>query len=641
VSGLAACWHRDGRPVGAELERMMATAAGRGRDGQATWREGPVGLGQLHRITSSEEEKEAQPKLAVDAATELAVVMHGHVHEQAELRSRLGISSARPLGEAELLLRAYQRWGIHLLRRVVGDLAVVIFDGRARRLVALTDHLGFRPLVWWADGRHVLVASEVAQLMAHGAPGVGVNEAFLAEAYANRLHTPGETLLAGVRRLPAGHALVVDATGPAQEQRWGESPLVRPAHRRTDDWIEEYRTTFAESVRVVLDTSAPPTVTVSGGLDSSSILCTAAQHGWLHPETDVVTYDVSHPGGDDAAYTDAIAATTGLTIQRLALPAYDWPRTIDAVQRQFTLPMRGNAALHRTVIDRTVAAGRSVVITGEGGDEWLNYMSRFWPDRMARGQVDLVLRAARAQKTRGRVRGAARAGRAALVDGVGPLVGRRLGHPAPPMSQVPIWIAPEFARRAQLADRLHSWHPYEWRGPVFQARYAENHGGVEMASADAGVEYRHPFHDRRLVELMFAMPEELTVRNGTTKWILRQAMQDTLPPVVAQRPAKGHLAPYLERGLRDVLDCLGGVDGLGRLLGVQHGCLDQRGLTELATRSLACAAEGRMPVQPIENMTNLWAVLAADIWLSVRVGLPPPVPLDGPVTPRLPFGAIR
>jgi hypothetical protein len=111
------------------------------------------------------------------------------------------------------------------------------------------------------------------------------------------------------------------------------------------------------------------------------------------------------------------------------------------------------------------------------------------------------------------------------------------------------------------------------------------------------------------------------------KWVLRQAMAGILPPLVADRRRKGHFSPVIESGVLEVIDHLGGVTGLADLAGVQLGHLDEHKLIELGTRSLACARNGIWTVNPLDNIASLWAVLAADIWLSVRLGLPPRVPL--------------
>jgi asparagine synthase (glutamine-hydrolysing) len=625
MSGVVACWHRDGRPLGGELQTMMAVAAGRGRDGQATWQQGSIGLGQLHHATSRHDGP--RPKLAVDGNAGVAVVVDGHIHERSSLCAALGVREATDPNDADLILLAYRQWGTKLMRRVFGDLAVVVWNGPARQLIAVTDHLAFRNLVWWADHQHVLIASEPAQLLAHRAVEPVINEAVLAEAYADRFHTPDETLLDGVRRVAAGRAITFSADGRVHTEAWSESPFTRSPRRSASAWIDEYRSTLAQVVADALDTSAPPTMTVSGGLDSSSILCTAHHYGTLDPHADIVTYGVSHAAGDPPRYVDAISATTGLGIARLPLTRYDWPRTIDTVRQRFVLPVRGNAALHRILIDRTAAAGRSVIITGEGGDDWLNYQSLFWPDRLARGQFDLVWRGAGAILERGWARAAARAGRSTVTDGLLPLLSRQVGYPAPPMSDVPPWIAPGFARRVALGDRLRHWHGSELRGPYVEGTAFQIFGGIEVEAAGAGVEYRHPFHDRRHIELLFAMPGELTVRHGVKKWVLRQAMEGILPPLVANRPDKGDFTVFVEQNTQEVIDHLGGIDGLGNLVGVQQGYLDRGKVIELGTRSLACAAQDVWTADPLDNIANLWAVLAADIWLSVRLGLPPPVPL--------------
>jgi Asparagine synthase len=113
------------------------------------------------------------------------------------------------------------------------------------------------------------------------------------------------------------------------------------------------------------------------------------------------------------------------------------------------------------------------------------------------------------------------------------------------------------------------------------------------------------------------------MRNGTKKWILRQAMYDVLPPVVAQRCDKGDFSSYLHQGVVEAIDRLGGVDNLDRLVGVQRGYLDRDGVALLARRSLDCARYGRPVRERVDEIANLWAVLATDLFLAVHSGSGP------------------
>jgi asparagine synthase (glutamine-hydrolysing) len=320
-----------------------------------------------------------------------------------------------------------------------------------------------------------------------------------------------------------------------------------------------------------------------------------------------------------------VARTTGVPVHRLPPPPYDWARTLAVVRERSTVPVRPNAALHRVFIDRAAGGGRPVVLTGEGGDEWLGYPWRFWPERLRRGQADLVVRAARAWVEDRRVP-ALRAAQLVARRGLRPLLEEGGARPTDPLPRaVPPWIDAAAAARLQLGERILRPAATDRRGPVFPARFAQELGGIEIEAANAGVDYRHPFHDRRLVELTFAVPEELLRRGGTTKWLLREAMAGVLPEEVRRRTGKGHFDPYVHRGVHAVLDGLGGIEGLDRLLGVRHGLLDRDGLRTLAERSLACVRQGRTAAEPTENVNNLWAVLAADLWLAVHTGEPVPM----------------
>ena len=210
MSGIAVIYNLDGRPAdGLLLDRMLSAIAHRGPDGMGRWIGGPVAIGHAMLHTTPESTRERQP-LCEDG---LCLTFDGRVDNREELAAAFkdaGIG-LKGDGDAELVLRAYQLWGDESPRRILGDFAYALWDGRIRRLLCARDPMGVKPLYYHIGPGFFLCGSELHQLLQDPRVRRAPNEPMVAEYLLGAFSTREDTLFSGLMRLAGGDLLVVRA----------------------------------------------------------------------------------------------------------------------------------------------------------------------------------------------------------------------------------------------------------------------------------------------------------------------------------------------------------------------------------------------------------------------------------------------
>src|SRR5215217_316883 len=214
MCGIAGLYDRGGAPTDAALlERMAATIAHRGPDGDGFYLDGPVGL--AHRALRIIDLSDAafQPMVSNDGDAWL--VYNGEIYNYVELMRELRAKGQRfrSHSDSEVILAAYRVWGLECLAHFNGMFAFAIWDRARGRLFLARDRMGIKPLYYWWDGRRLAFASEIKALLCHPAVPREPNGAAIAE-YWRAMYTTGEhTWFAGIKRLLPGEYMLVDKDG--------------------------------------------------------------------------------------------------------------------------------------------------------------------------------------------------------------------------------------------------------------------------------------------------------------------------------------------------------------------------------------------------------------------------------------------
>ncbi len=271
MSGIAGIIHFDGAPIEPGLiEKMTASMSHRGPDGTHFWKADSVAFGHCMLQTTTESLEEVQPWLSEDGR--YVLVMDGRLDNWEELRHRLELQGCRlrNRSDAELVMQAFQFWGIQCLKHIEGDFAFIIWDNAEKKIHCVRDRMGAKPFHYHWNGKTLSFASELRALFQLPWIGKICNEDMLVDYFMAQWCTKDETLWKDIYRLPQAHRLEIDQDDFKLNQYW-QPELNEPLNfSRDEEYVECYRSLFIEAVRRSSRSHQTVAYEVSGGLDSSA-----------------------------------------------------------------------------------------------------------------------------------------------------------------------------------------------------------------------------------------------------------------------------------------------------------------------------------------------------------------------------------
>jgi asparagine synthase (glutamine-hydrolysing) len=550
VSGLVALFHLDGRPAEPSvLEQLSAPLKHRAVDGQKLWISGSAGLAFQHFRTTPESTTEVQPP---GCPPQMAICFDGRLDDRDDLRERLPPGRLRDepaTPDAALALAAYLHFGESFPRELKGDFAIALFDGTEQKLVLARDVMGIRPLHYCKARNTFLAASEIKAILAYPGFDARPDDDGLADLllegdwYERRI-----TCFKDVFRVVPCHMIVVTAKEQRVVQYFDFDASRQLRYGSIGEYAEALRALFEQAVRRRLRSSHSVGVMVSGGLDSSAILCQASLLKRAGaPMQDCVGAAMTFSRGttaDEEHFLDDIETAYHLRIQRLRVASLRFPE-------DFLCHTEVPRFHWDTVFDCMSLAGNlgcRIVINGNYGDQ------------MMHSDVHLVELARRLRYFQFRREFAALAAsmadvepfalkqhfREALLRDLTPCflkpMARRLDGILRP-DQRPSWYSEGFRRRA-FHRRAKQWRP---RGNFFSRQGSSCYGLATSAhylnlreesskiSAARGFEEAYPFLDGDLVEFVMAIPAEIVNWQGRSKGLFREAMRGVLPESIRER----------------------------------------------------------------------------------------------------------
>jgi asparagine synthase (glutamine-hydrolysing) len=573
MCGIVALFSPD-RPVLPEvLARATATLHHRGPDGQRQWvaPSGEVGLGHA-RLAIIDLQTGDQPLANEDE--QIHVVVNGEFYDFERIRSELEARGHRfrTRSDSEIVLHLYEEYGAHCVHHLRGEFAFVLWDARQRRLLAVRDRFGIKPLYYADLGGTLAFASEVKALRAAGLQPRWDHETF-AQMATLGTYLPDRSLFEGVRQIPPGHYLIAGARGRQLVRYWDfDYPIETAASRAADGsddaaHVEQFRAALDEAVRLRLRADVPVGCYLSGGLDSCAVLGLAARHSSKPIRAFTLSFD--QPEYDEQAIAREMAARCQAEFNSIPVTqedlAEDFPGAVWHSEQLF-----GNShGVAKYRLSRFVREqGYRVVLTGEGSDEILAGYPSFRRDMLLHdrgGQDPAVVASLLADLDRNNA-----ISRGLLMpDGQSlPLdsVRRVLGF-------TPSWIeafaGTGFKMQPLLAPEVRASHqgrdPFlgmldtfdvrgqlRGRAPVHQSLYLWSKTmlpnyilsvlGDRMEMAHS-VEGRVPFLDHLVVELACSLPVSAKIRGLTEKYVLREAVRPVITPTVYRRQKHPFLAP--------------------------------------------------------------------------------------------------
>lgn len=558
------------------------------------------------------------------------IVFNGEIYNYVELRAELsGYGYQFQSGtDTEVILAAYDRWGEQCLSRFNGMWALAIWDHHKRHLFLARDHFGIKPLYYVHHNGYFSFASEIKALVGpHGRPFEPDEEAVFHYITSGMLPSAlgGKTFFKGVRSLPPGHSMVIQSDGRLIVSRYWSVSTIAHSPGPTDLAVEQCRTLLTDSVRLRLRADVPIGTCLSGGLDSSSIVgiignllldegLDARQIGNQQKAFSAVYHtDGSY---NERAHIEKVLRCSNAegnytfpTAERL------WQDLSELVWHQDEPFLSTSIFAQWCVMQLARARGVTVLLDGQGADEALggyHPFDLFIADLIRHGQWRRATQELRAIR---QVTGAS----------LPPILARSL------LWQLPQSLVQTLRQRHHQGSRwLLEPDFLEWSKNVTEApppnrqslqlylseQVMDSHLPHLLRYEDRnsmafGIEARVPFLDHRIVEFAFAEGASLRIRQGWTKWVLREAMAGIVPEEIIWRRDKVGFATPEATWLQQLLPQLSS----------ELWTQDALSSSFIDVKQVAAAASGNG--QSWSDATQLWRAINLEMWL--RVWSSPPV----------------
>lgn len=528
------------------VRRMIALQRHRGPDGEGFYDTTGASLGHCRLAIIDLTDAGHQPMS--DSDDRYWITYNGEIYNYLELAEELRSLGYQFQGhsDTEVLLTAYRHWGKACLERLRGMFAFAIWDQKERSLFAARDRLGIKPFHYWADGnRQLAFASELKALLEF-LPDRTVNTTLARQFLAWNLldHEPNETMVSGIMRLSPGHALMWRQSGGLQIWRYWKlhvSDDFQVASEHKARLIGKFRQLFEETVSLHLRSDVPVGTCLSGGLDSSTIVCVAnleLQRRKLQQKHTQHTFSAcfEDPHLDERSYIQAVVDATGCQSHYVFPSGEGFAKDLEQWVWHQEEPVGGSGVYAQYCVARLAREnGIKVLLDGQGADEQLAGYRKFILVYLrqllnARSYVTAV-REAVAFFCRPEILRTSR-----FVDA------RRYLYGSLPESAV-LWPKESFPSRPNALGVGSSL------GSRIQADLTRFSLPALLRFEDRnmmafGIESRVPFVDHILVEWVAQLPVSLRLSGGWTKLILREAFRGVLPERIRTRRSKlGFLTP--------------------------------------------------------------------------------------------------
>lgn len=553
------------------IRAMAAEIQHRGPDSDGFLEEESVAFGFRRLAILDLSRAGNQPMTTADGA--ISIVFNGEIYNFIELReelTKLG-HQFRSSSDTEVLLHAYIEWGSECVRKLNGMWAFLIYDRRLNKIVGSRDRFGMKPLFVSTVGKSWLFASEIKAILASRYIAAKPDWEMIADfVVMDRLDHSESTLFSGITKIPAGSWFELHVHSGLQISRFWEPPTDTAKADR--DAPARFAELFEDAMRLHQRSDVPVAVHLSGGLDSTSILC-ALRRVQSSRDAPLIAFSFMSDAFDERRFIDETIVTTGATLRPLTATALSYWDALEPTLAANDEPVHSMTALVGYVLMReTRAHGIKVVLNGQGADETLAGYPSYFEKTIQELLANLHVWKAFSQMRRYSVAHERQFGSfiaSQLAYTLRALLGRTGWYRRIADSRAPVipanWASRDLIDLIMARPRT-TW-PLGLKGALKSSIERDplpTYLRIEDRNAMAhSVESRLPFLDYRLVEMALRMPNSELLDGQWNKWLLRRAMRGRIPESVRTRVDKmgfpvpssdwlrGPLWDFVESILRD------------------------------------------------------------------------------------------
>jgi len=597
-AGLLSASTRSVEQLTAAVERMSATIEHRGPDDSGVWTEPEAGVALAFRRLAIVDLSAHGHQPMQSPSRRFTIAFNGEVYNHDELRRELRALgfTFRGHSDTEVLLAAFEAWGIPAaLERFLGMFAMAVWDARTRTVTLARDRMGKKPLFVYADGGGLVTfASELKALRAAPAFDAAIDRDALA-SYLRYLYVPGpQSIYARVRKLEPGHYLEIrDARAALPESRpfWSLHDVVSRAEAdpftgSDEDAVDELERLLTRAVGDRMFADVPLGAFLSGGIDSSTIVALMQRQSARPVKTFSIAFDEAEH--NEAEHAARVARHLGTDHTEFLVTGREALEVVPKLADIYDEPMADASQVPTFLVCGLARREVTVALSGDGGDEIFGGYNRYVHGQRMLRRVGSIPAPARWLIAAG-IGSVGTDGWDRAYRAVSPLMPEPLRHRLPGdklhklgrlmrhdgeaamyRSLVSAWTDP----RALVHGATHGPGALERtlaaRSPAGllermmladQSTYLvdDQMVKVDRASMAVSLEVRVPILDQRVIEFSWRLPSHLKVRDGVSKWALRQVLYRHVPREIIERPKMGFSVPigaWLRGPLREWAESL-------------------------------------------------------------------------------------
>jgi asparagine synthase (glutamine-hydrolysing) len=547
-----------------------------------------------------------------------------------------------PSSDASLVLEAYRRWGDGMLERVKGLFALIVWDSERDVLLCVRDAHGMHPCFYAADGGDLFLSASALALARHPRVRGTADRLAIADHLCHRWPRLEATYFEGVRRLPGGYTLRITEGQRTVARYWDPVPPGTPIDYVSDEEAGQFGELLEQAVDRCLP-DGPAGVYLSGGLDSVSIAALAQEELRDRDRGKLLALSLifEHPDANEADTQRAVAERLGLPQKIVTISDAVGPDGLlaDALEMSASrsAPMINLWNPAYAFLGRYAAQhGCQAILTGNGGDEWLE--AGVNKARLALEKLDFatVYRLwAGMQRSYPFPKGTV-ARNLLWTYGLRPILGDGaksvLGRVAPGSlarrehlrfaQATPTWVAPDPELRARMLGTYRAHKRAPRRGAADNPMVAYELEEFYESGRQLGIPLRHPFWDADLSAFLARVPPRLLMRGGYSKGLVREALARKFPGLGFERSRKvtatGFYRSVVIQEGADAWRRMRGAQGLAELGVVDGPALDRY------MQSLFQRGDSGFSATDPGKAWQIWYVLTTESWVRAQLGLAGP-----------------
>ncbi len=620
------------------INRMITPLNHRGPDDFGVWEDTQFGVGFGHRRLSIIDLTNHGHQPMHSSRGRYVIVYNGEIYNFSQIRTELIKAGLAPKwqghSDTEVLLAAIEAWGIHkTLKKLKGMFAIALWDRKEKKLTLIRDRVGEKPLYYGLVQGRFVFGSELKAISIIANNSLQVDRNALVQ-YMRFGYIPSpDSIYSGIKKLLPGHMLAVGSLTDFQKPQpyWSldteEQELYRLQLDKYGDkeLIDLVHEQLKHSIDLQMNSDVPLGAFLSGGVDSSTVV--ALMQAQSTQQVRTFTIGFNEKEFDEAPYAKAVAQHLGTEHTELYVTAKDAEAIVPEIPTIYDEPFADSSQIPTTLVSRLTKQHVTVSLSGDGGDELFVGYPRYqltaalWqkvngmPISM-RKLFAFLLRTFSAQgwdnilgflpENKHQVINGHRVHRLAQLltsSNIGEMYVRLMSQWQPEEGLVlgtegQKWPAVNWLLTENNIAAMRRWDVQQYLCDDLLVK-------VDRASMSASLESRAPLLDHKIVELAFALPDRMLIRDGIGKWVLRQVLDRYVPKQLIDRPKFGFSIPlkdWLRGPLRDWAESL-----LSPPLLEEQGLLDVTLVTSMWQQHLS----GKY-----DRSTYLWNILMFQAWKS-------------------------